>query len=108
MNYADDFDEDARDGTPRMIPPNSTGHFANRCGFCRLMDWGFSVAGDNEVGSPEPAAVGVRRRPHLSRDLLASVQAGIRFPHCHRRTCVQVYFSQPPLPIPTNRMFDLD
>lgn len=47
-----------------------------------------------EAGSREPAPLGVRGRTHLPRDLLAALQAGIRFPYRYCRTCVQVRFNQ--------------
>ena len=46
-----------------------------------------------EGGSREPSALGVRRRPHLPRDLLAALQTSLRFPHRHRGACVQVPFN---------------
>jgi len=56
-----------------------------------------------EGGSREPSALGLRRRPHLPRDLLAAVQTGLRFPHRHRGACVQVpsnHFHTQILPVP--------
>lgn len=102
--------------TAGLIPPKSTGSPTNLCGFCGTTYWwgiwlvflflcsgyGGEEEGFHEArvegGSREPSALGVRRRPHLPRDLLAALQTGLRFPHRHRGACVQVPFHTQILP----------
>jgi hypothetical protein len=113
-DYADDFDDDAHDGTDRALDPllnppsvpKSVGvsaellidggdlgwMFSFYCSGYGGQEEGFHEA-RAEAGSRESAPLGVRGRPHLPRDLLTALQAGIRFPYRYCRACVQVHFN---------------